>query len=92
MNACAKKSWDPEWWPWYLIRPFLSVLMGAVSFVVVNAGLLLIGADEGVEDPSMGIFFLAFIAGLNVDKFVSKLEEMAETLWGIERSRSSKDK
>lgn len=30
---------------------------------------------------------VAFIAGLNVDKFTSKLEDLAKAAWGVEKSR-----
>jgi hypothetical protein len=30
---------------------------------------------------------LAFIAGLNVDKFIEKLEDIAQISWGIKKSR-----
>ena len=33
---------------------------------------------------------VAFIAGLNVDKFTSKLEDLAKAAWGVENSRMGK--
>jgi hypothetical protein len=38
----------------------------------------------------LGFYVLAFIAGLNVDKFLSKIEEIAQTTWGIEKSRAAR--
>lgn len=92
VNACSLKTWDPEWLPWYLIRPIVSHFSGLISFLFVKAGLLLLEA-EGTEDPTgIGFLALAFIAGLNVDKFLKKVEGMAKAAWGVEPSNMSKNK
>ncbi|MCK4824986.1 hypothetical protein KA005_55060 [bacterium] len=39
----------------------------------------------------LGFLALAFIAGLNVDKFIEKIEDIAQASWGIEKSRTSKE-
>ena len=40
LNACVKKVWDDQWQPWYYIRPIVSHLCGAISFLFLKAGLL----------------------------------------------------
>ena len=37
----------------------------------------------------MGFYALAFVAGMNVDKFVAKIEDIAQATWGIEKSRAN---
>lgn len=88
INACVYKRWDADWEPWYYIRPFVSLICGGVSWLFLKAGLLILEATESGSD--LGFYALAFIAGLNVDKFVSKVEDIAQAAWGIEKSRSSK--
>lgn len=36
----------------------------------------------------VGFYPLAFVAALNVDKFVQKIEGSAHAVWGIEKSRT----
>lgn len=91
LNACVRKQWDETWLPWYYIRPIVSVICGAVSFLFLKAGLLVLDATEKTDSSLLGFYALAFIAGLNVDKFVAKLEDIAHATWGIEKSRTSKD-
>ena len=89
LNACVYKRWDVAWEPWYYIRPFVSLVCGAVSWVFLKAGLLLLEADK-TDGSDLGFYALAFIAGLNVDKFISKIEDIAQAAWGIEKSRAGK--
>jgi hypothetical protein len=79
----------PQWEPWYYIRPVVSLICGGVSFLFLKAGLLLLEAASLPESSDLGFMALAFIAGLNVDKFINKIEEIAQASWGIEKSRAS---
>lgn len=90
LNACVKKNWDVVWEPWYYIRPFASIICGGVSCLFLKAGLLILEAGEKNNPSQLGFLAFAFIAGLNVDKFVSKVEDMAQAAWGIEKSRAAK--
>lgn len=89
LNACVRKRWDPDWQPWYFIRPFVSVVCGAVSYLFLSAGLLILESAQKQGASELGFFAFAFIAGLNVDKFISKIEDVAQAAWGIEKSRAS---
>lgn len=89
LNYCVKENWASRWIPWYLFRPIASTISGAASFIFLKAGLLVLDAKVQSEDDNYGFFALAFVAGLNVDKFIQKIEELAEVTWGIAKSRSS---
>jgi hypothetical protein len=91
VNASARKQWDVAWLPWYYIRPIVSIICGAVSYLFLKAGLLVLDAAEKTDTNLLGFYAFAFIAGLNVDKFVSKLEDIAHATWGIEKSRASQN-
>lgn len=91
INSCVRKTWDNEWKPWYLIRPIVSHLCGAVSYLFLKAGLLLLESKQLSETTDLGFLALAFIAGLNVDKFIAKIEDIAQASWGIEKSRTVKE-
>lgn len=90
LNYSVKKQWSSEWYPWYIIRPLVSILTGGVSYLFLKAGLLVLEAQTEATSSHFGFFALAFIAGLNVDKFISKIEDLAQAAWGIEKSRASK--
>jgi hypothetical protein len=87
LNACVHKRWDPDWLPWYYIRPIVSVACGAVSFLFLHAGLLILESTRRPDSTNLGFYALAFIAGLNVDKFMVRIEDLAHAAWGIEKSR-----
>ena len=89
LNACVRKLWDKEWIPWYYIRPIVSITCGGVSYLFLRAGLLILESGTNPDSSDLGFYALAFIAGLNVDKFISKIEDVAQAVWGIEKSRSS---
>lgn len=92
LSACVRKAWDDKWQPWYYIRPIVSHLCGAISFLFLRAGLILLESQPKVQSTDLGFLALAFISGLNVDKFIAKIEDIAQATWGIEKSRTAKRK
>src|SRR4051812_38712453 len=46
LNACVRKQWDFAWWPWYFIRPIVSVCTGLASYLFLRAGLLILEASK----------------------------------------------
>lgn len=89
INKCVCKRWDSDWVVWYLLRPIASVLSGGASYLFLKAGLLILESQEQSASSDIGFIALAFVAGLNVDKFLSKLENIAQAVWGIDKSRAS---
>lgn len=83
INACVKKSWDEVWYPWYFIRPFVSLISGGISFLFLKAGLIILEAGKNTDSSNLGFLAFAFISGYNVDKFLDKLEKIAGVTWGI---------
>jgi len=90
LNYSVHQRWSNEWIPWYLLRPIVSAGSGAISYVFLRAGLLILESGTNQDATEIGFYALAFIAGLNVDKFISKLEDIAQAAWGIEKSRATK--
>jgi hypothetical protein len=91
LNASVRKQWDPAWVPWYYIRPIVSLACGGISFLFLKAGLLLLESKQNTDSTDLGFYALAFVAGLNVDKFITKIEDIAQATWGIEKSRTASD-
>ena len=49
-------------------------------------------AKKETDSTNLGFYVLPFIAGLDVNKFISKIEDLAQAAWHTEKSRtSSKD-
>jgi hypothetical protein len=89
ISYCVKKIWTDQWLVWYFLRPIVSILCGGVSFLFLKAGLLVLEAKKESESSNLGFLAFAFIAGMNVDKFIAKIEDLAKATWGVEKSRSS---
>jgi len=91
LNASVRKQWDTAWVPWYYVRPFVSLMCGGVSYLFLRAGLLVLESKQNPDATDLGFYALAFVAGLNVDKFITKIEDVAQATWGIEKSRTAKE-
>ena len=89
LNACVLDQWSEKWLPWYFIRPIVSFICGVVSYIFLQSGLIVLEAQQSEHPTNLAFYALAFIAGLNVDKFIEKLEEIAQVTWGIKKSRVS---
>ena len=77
-----------KWAIWYYLRPIIGLVMGGVSWLFLKAGLLALQNEP--SSPLQGPVFmsLAFIAGYNISQFLQKLEDIANSLWGIKKSKS----
>lgn len=91
LNVSVYKRWGEEWYVWYFLRPITSAGCGAVSYIFMRAGLLVLEADTEYDASQYGFYALAFIAGLNVDKFIKKIEDVGKVVFGIEKTRSQKN-
>ena len=89
LNACVYERWSEKWLPWYFIRPIVSFICGIVSSLFLKAGLIVLEAKQTETPSNLAYYALAFIAGLNVDKFIEKIEDIAHVTWGIKKSRTS---
>lgn len=89
LNYSVKDQWSDKWIVWYLVRPIVSMICGGVSYIFLKAGLLVLEAQKESDASNLGFYALSFIAGMNVDNFIAKLEDLADATWGIKRSRSS---
>ncbi len=91
VNYSVKKNWDIDWELWYYIRPIVSIISGSASFIFLKAGLLILESQETQNSTHYGFLAVAFIAGYNVDKFMKRIENIAESTWGVAKSNVSKE-
>lgn len=89
LNKSVKNNWDKNWETWYYLRPPVSAITGLIAFIFMKAGLIVLEADSTQSASNFGYLAFAFIAGFNVDKFLAKLEDIAKSVFGIDKSRSA---
>ena len=92
LNYCVAGIWSPRWIPWYIIRPVVSMMTGAAAYLMLKGGLMVFEAKKSPDATNLGFYMLAFLAGYNVDRFLSKVEDLARARWAIEKSRVGKGK
>lgn len=89
-NFSVLSAWNfQRWWPWYFLRPFASAILGGVSPVFVEMGLMAFGAPEATSASSPAYLAVAFIVGLNVSRSLERLEAQAKEKLGIKRSNAA---
>jgi hypothetical protein len=91
LNSCVHDRWNSKWYIWYFLRPATSTISGLASYIFLKAGLLVLDATTKSDSTPYGYLAIAFIAGYNVDNFLKKLEDIASSVWGINKSRSAED-
>jgi hypothetical protein len=91
LSASVRKDWNDSWLPWYSTRPIVSLILGGISYVFLRAGLLTLESSQNQDSSYLGFLAVAFIAGLNVDNFMHKIESVAKTIIGIQRTRVGKE-
>lgn len=79
--ACFKNEFDFHvWWPWYLVRPILGFITGAVVFLLIDGKHLLDGqVSTGLSTTILGI---AFVGGFSTDDFYELLRKLSKNLFG----------
>lgn len=91
LNRCVHNRWDAHWETWYYLRPVTSAICGVVAFMFLSAGLVVLDASQNPGSGDYGYLAFSFLAGLNVDKFVEKIEDVGKSIFGIDKSRTSKN-
>lgn len=89
LNFCVHMRWGNEWITWYLLRPITSAISGGVAFILLKAGLLILDTENVSESSHWGYYSIAIIAGMNVDNFIKKVEDVFKAVLGITPSRQS---
>jgi len=90
-HACRENDWHDRWLPWYYIRPVVSLVLGIVSYIFLKAGLLVLTSAQPEQTNTFVFYALAFFAGMSVEKFLAKLNEIARTIFGIGKKPKNDD-
>jgi len=79
--ACFKNEFNfHRWWPWYLVRPLLGFITGAVVFLLIDGKQLLAGQLSG--DLSTIVLAVAFLGGFSADDFYELLRKISKRVFG----------
>lgn len=84
--ACFKNILDVKrWWPWYVMRPVLGFIVGAVLVVLIKGELFdPTQAASQAQDPTWWWWLgLSFLVGFVAREFLGRLRKMIEALFGI---------
>jgi hypothetical protein len=90
-HSVAKQSWHLDRRLWRFFTPHIS---GGLAFVVValiSSGLVRVFDRHAIESPAL-VLGLAFLVGYFSDSTVAKLAEVADTLFGANRSEKKDDR
>jgi hypothetical protein len=75
-NGALTKSW--LWW--YILRPFIGMILAAIFYLAIRGGLLSPGTNAGSINP-FGIAALASLVGMFSKQAADKLNEIFDTLF-----------
>jgi hypothetical protein len=63
LNTCAGDGWNPKWLLWYFTRPIVSLVCGAVSYLLLKAGLLVLDSTPNSDTNHFGFLCSRFYCG-----------------------------
>ncbi len=76
----GNKAFASSWAWWYLLRPFIGMILALVSYLVIRGGFLSAGTSADTINP-FGIAALAGLVGMFSKQATDKLNEVFETLF-----------
>lgn len=81
-HACEKGDFDIAYVPWYLARPLLGLLLGAITYFLVKGGLLLtVPSTAGEDFNDFGIAAVGTLVGLFSKNALEKLREVFHVIF-----------
>lgn len=83
-NPWKPVSWDIGWVYYYLTRPLLGGVIGALTFTLSFVGVHLITSAKAPDITTEGkylLFGLAFLSGFSVSRVLDRLEALAKQLF-----------
>jgi len=92
-------DWDPRYWTWHLVRPFVGAAVGTVAVIIIMSGILAVGADPTpATDPDAGgaadgtvldtknlfYFLVSFMVGYREMHFRDLVKRLGDVLFTSE--------
>jgi hypothetical protein len=76
----ANQKLTQSWMWWYVLRPFIGMVLAVVFYLAIRGGFLSVGNDAGKINP-YGIAGMAALVGMFSKQAVEKLNELFNTLF-----------
>lgn len=73
-----KRDWDNDLWPWHLSRPLIGITVGVVSVLILQAGVLSIGASHPTS--SLLYYLVAFLVGYREETFRELIKRLVDVI------------
>ena len=83
--ACYKNNFDFRiWWPWYLMRPFLGVLIGPILFILFEGKLMPLTTSSTYSNVLL--IAICILAGFGSEDFLFMLRNLSKRVFGSKKS------
>ncbi len=81
-----RNNWEPRYWTWHLIRPFVGAAVGVVAVIIVMAGILAIGVEPSsdVATKDLLYFLIAFVVGYREMHFRDMIKRLGDVIFTSE--------
>lgn len=76
-------TWDPRYWSWHVVRPFVGGAVGLVAVMIIQAGILATGekvATTTGEAQNTFYYLVAFIVGYREAAFRTLLRRLGDAI------------
>lgn len=77
-------DWDSGYWPWHVARPLIGIGLGAVSVIILKAGILAVGSTPSAQPntiPSNLLYYLvAFMVGYREEAFRELIKRLVDVI------------
>ena len=85
-------SFSFNWVPWYIFRPFISIVTGIIIYFLLIGGLLTIGSVSKTNTSSSIMFYcsISYLAGFSFTQFYDKIDELTSTLFSSKGKEEGK--
>lgn len=77
----GNEKFTVNWIWWYLLRPFIGMMLAAIFYLVIRGGFMTAGADTGTHLNPFGIAAMAGLVGMFSKQATDKLDEVFTTLF-----------
>ena len=91
-HASTQGDFKTSFAPWYVARPLMGTLLGLLFYLVLKAGLLLLGTgDDGTTIDRWALAAVGGLVGLSSKPAIEKLREVFQMLFRAERPQNIAD-
>jgi hypothetical protein len=73
-----KRDWDNDLWPWHLSRPLIGIAVGVVSVLILQAGVLSVGAGKATSN--LLYYLVAFLVGYREETFRELIKRLVDVI------------